>query len=920
MKTHSHLVWCSLMVCGLLLSHFGMAQSLIPHRIYSPSAEGEFLMDIDNDTFADFLYTSNDTNWYLHNDGMGNFATPKVTNLPMSIRQMADIDHDGDLDGWYAYRTLSNRWEDLSWYENDGSDTVFIAHPLTTTVSQFFKQQLIDINNDTWIDVVAFESDGYNTAKVWWLLNDGTGNFTESSSQQIQFQDLQMVTISDLHVAHLDSDEHLDFAFLYVLNDITDSLYMFKAMNDGTGNFSEPSSLAVPYNNALMGDYFMFLHFTASSFADVNQDGYDDLLLTTEVMFFESSATEVFWYLNENGNAFAQQEFIRKEYIDEFTDPDIIISMAYPYDMNRDGLLDVVVKYQYQSDYTSYYGNVTDIFGFAAYLNQGNNMPLIETFSLPQLGYCSSRDYLQNAYPARIDSIGADDWATFTKIYGQGWNANYINNTERQEPLMPIEAYGYVHTINDFDNNGQVDWLFSKSGRSYMATVVEDSAIGVHHINTFCEGAAIYPTDLEGDGDMDIIQIYTYHPLPGGNYYSVGPFFVTMANNGIGTFEEISSCGNGIPIVSPIKYDVIDFDNNGRKDIVFKGDKSIRVGLQDETGDMNTQVLISYTSLLPPGSLDYTNHWIGDLDNDGRYEIVLCLYNEGEIYIAEQENGTIFSPLSLVYIGDVNTINAIDVDADGKKDIIAIYEDERYILHNDGNNSFSLVQTLSNIATSFESDFNNDGYIDLLVNQAAGDPQLYLNNQTGSFSPPLPLPSDVKNIVYCGNIDGAHGNDIFYKDTNNVMWLRVNNGSANFESLPIPLQLPSPLSYFNIWGLYDVTGDNLLDVIGTNSEYLLYWENDQINQIQPQPTMPSLLVSPNPAQQSLQITLPAHHAVAQLRLTDMLGKASEQQVVPATASPQQIRLSTQHLPNGLYILSYQQEGAPTISQRVVVLH
>lgn len=253
MKTHSHLVWCRLMICGfLLLNQFAMAQSLIPHRIYSPSAEGEFLMDIDNDTFADFLYTSNDTNWYLHNDGMGNFATPKVTNLPMSIRQMADIDHDGDLDGWYAYQNpSSSRWEDISWYENNGSDTVFIAHPLTTTVSQFFKQQLIDINNDTWIDVVAFESDGYNAAKVWWLLNDGTGNFTESSSQQIQFQDLQMVAISDLHVAHLDSDEHLDFAFLYVLNDITDSLYMFKAMNDGTGNFSEPSSLAVPYNNAL---------------------------------------------------------------------------------------------------------------------------------------------------------------------------------------------------------------------------------------------------------------------------------------------------------------------------------------------------------------------------------------------------------------------------------------------------------------------------------------------------------------------------------------------------------------------------------------------------------------------------------------------------------------------------------------------
>lgn len=78
------------------------------------------------------------------------------------------------------------------------------------------------------------------------------------------------------------------------------------------------------------------------------------------------------------------------------------------------------------------------------------------------------------------------------------------------------------------------------------------------------------------------------------------------------------------------------------------------------------------------------------------------------------------------------------------------------------------------------------------------------------------------------------------------------------------------------------------------------------------------LLMPNPADGSVQVVLPANHGAGMLLLTDLWGRLLYQRMIPEEA--ENVHISTEGLPNGIYMIVFKgQSGKPT-AQKLVIQH
>jgi FG-GAP-like repeat len=91
------------------------------------------------------------------------------------------------------------------------------------------------------------------------------------------------------------------------------------------------------------------------------------------------------------------------------------------------------------------------------------------------------------------------------------------------------------------------------------------------------------------------------------------------------------------------------------------------------------------------------------------------------------------------------------------------------------------------------SDFNRDGFTDLVVRDAAGkDAKLWLypGDGTGGVAARTPISSGwppVTALATPGNLDGAGGNDLVARDAEGRLWLYPGDNSGGFGA---PRQIP----------------------------------------------------------------------------------------------------------------------------------
>ena len=217
----------------------------------------------------------------------------------------------------------------------------------------------------------------------------------------------------------------------------------------------------------------------------------------------------------------------------------------------------------------------------------------------------------------------------------------------------------------------------------------------------------VYSTDIDGDGDMDVIS---------ASY--LGDVIVWNENiDGQGNFgpqQIISAFANG-----PSELHATDLDGDGDIDVLSAlawEDKIVWYENIDGQGNFGSQQIIMSNE--EGASSVYTT----DIDDDGDIDVV----SSSDVRIAWYENtdgqGS-FSVQQIIStnVDDIRSIHATDLDEDGDMDVLsASYWDNKIAWYEnaDGQGNFSVQQIISTntmAATSvYAADIDGNGVIDVL--------------------------------------------------------------------------------------------------------------------------------------------------------------------------------------------------------------
>ncbi len=247
------------------------------------------MFDSDGDGDLDLILSGRTDDYdaftflYL-NDGQGNFEDSNVQNLAnieFSSCATADVDADGDLDlllnGFNGASSITQL------YFNDGKGGFTADTQNSFLAADDGDAVFVDVDADGDMDLFVSGWDENSVPNSILYINDGTGSFSQSSSQ------LDGVVRSRIVPADVDGDEDID---VLISGIVSSSLHQTKLyLNDGEGNYTASTIGLFP--NIGNG---------AASGADIDLDGDVDFLISGNAAGSFSAVSEL--YLNNGDGSF----------------------------------------------------------------------------------------------------------------------------------------------------------------------------------------------------------------------------------------------------------------------------------------------------------------------------------------------------------------------------------------------------------------------------------------------------------------------------------------------------------------------------------------------------------------------------------------------------------------------------------------
>ncbi len=297
-----------------------------------------------------------------------------------------------------------------------------------------------------------------------------------------------------------------------------------------------------------------------------------------------------------------------------------------------------------------------------------------------------------------------------------------------------------------------------------------------------CSAAAW--ADYDNDGFQDLYQTVSGGPN------------VLCKNNHDGTFTKVSNS----PVVSASGQTFgvawADFDNNGYLDLlrgVYNGNDQV---FRNEGEGLFT--MLKVPALPVSGNGANTPVW-GDYDNDGFIDFFVCngFGSTKNAFFHNNGNGsfTAITTGPMIPSGG-NTLSAswADYDNDGLLDIVVTRNGPKSLLfHNLGHGEFA---SITNIISTDDpkgggfggpswGDYDNDGYLDLVVTGVGAHSALYHNDHNGNFSKventPISIPVASSPGACWADYDNDGYLDLFVGNHHGATsFLYHNNGDGNF--------------------------------------------------------------------------------------------------------------------------------------------
>lgn len=237
---------------------------------------------------------------------------------------------------------------------------------------------------------------------------------------------------------------------------------------------------------------------------------------------------------------------------------------------------------------------------------------------------------------------------------------------------------------------------------------------------------------------------------------------------------------------------------------------------------------------------------IDDFNNDGNMDIFASAWglNDQLRFFVNNGDGSFSDQTAqsglMGLTGGLNLIHA-DYNNDGFLDVLVLrgawFEESGEIpnslIKNNGNGTFTDVTIESGVFSKYPtqtavwSDFNRDGWIDLLIGNETSKPdhkypcELYLNNRDGTFSNQIGT-SGLQNTyamikgITAGDVNNDGWPDLYFSFLNAPNRLYINRGTnggstISFADAPFGKQVGEPLSSFPCW-FWDYNNDGWEDI------------------------------------------------------------------------------------------------------------
>ncbi|NVK05763.1 MAG: VCBS repeat-containing protein, partial [Flavobacteriia bacterium] len=381
--------------------------------------------------------------------------------------------------------------------------------------------------------------------------------------------------------------------------------------------------------------------------------------------------------------------------------------------------------------------------------------------------------------------------------------------------------------VGDVDGDGDLDIIqngTTLSGKDTLELVLNDGVgnFTVDTIQSFPAMArgALKLADLDGNGSLDL--------LISGSIGSTGKGTHIMINDGMGNFilqvpsQNLQYFKSGAELA--------DLDGDGDLDIICTsnstGQSALRFYENDGTGYftlVNSQVVV-------PSSW-YHSIAVGDTDNDGDLDLVINGQLPGSTPLTSyyyNDSDWVFTPdTGFPIIPLLNSdLQLSDYDGDGYLDLLtggvtAAGDDTTVMYVNNGQGLFfadTSVRIVPTTSPTFISiDVDNDSDLDIFLSGAPAfynKTRLYLNDGSGDFSPSYSV--RIEGAVYdtysaSGDFDGDGDVDIYSAGKYSGV-AYMNDGVGNFHMVTSSTLVPH---YSRVAGIGDLDGDNDLDLITT---------------------------------------------------------------------------------------------------------
>ena len=433
-----------------------------------------------------------------------------------------------------------------------------------------------------------------------------------------------------------------------------------------------------------------------------------------------------------------------------------------------------------------------------------------------------------------------------------------------------------------------------------------------------CDAFTLFTTDLDGDGDIDLLTAFTFANK-----------IVWYANDGQGNFSEerIIPSTTGMP-VGPYSVHSVDIDKDEDMDIFITNINNFTVSWYENDGQGN----FSEELILPREiGVPYSVHSL-DIDGDENIDIIATSFADNQIAWYEKDSLGILTVQHLIPIDatGVYHVRSGDLDGDNDMDILvpSFYDNKIAWYANDGLGNFSEPKLISNevdsISAAQVADLDGDGDLDVFsASFSFGDNNIvwYANDGLGNFSEPKLISNEAKRVTFVTSADLDLDGDIDILSSafegNKLAWYE-NDGNGNFSD---PIILTTDVGITNYVHVEDVDGDGDMDVIYTStSDGIIAWfENlhprtTAINTIAD--NQEQFLVYPNPFKEVLFIKRQADriHDQRQLIIFDEAGK--EVNSTPLNSDIHQ--LPTNNMNRGTYFYQITNANGQAISNGKVI--